>query len=554
MMMRFALRTPGLATLVMTLAVCSMAAASQPAARQVPADSDGPLVTGGTSALHRGVYEVALKSDGEINDPYLGSKLTVTFTRPDGSLVTVDGFYDGGRTFKARAYCDAVGQWSWKSASDQAGLDDKSGSFQVVASPLPGKLRRHSDDPRQFAYDDGQWFLHIGDTGYRYVAPTEPRWQAYFDQAVELGVTKIRVWFCQGRHDVQNLLTKDRRGLNLSYWQEIDRRLLYALGRAPHVQMQLIPYGEDGPELNRYGAGDPAAQLIAAHAQARLSALPNVQWTISNDRLMLRDGRQPASPHQVPAAVIDRIGRDMAAREPWGTLLTNHQSRRSGYAFVDSPWSDIITLHDLDQVAGEVILKYRPQAERPVVLDEDRYECYRPPAHPRYFFRRLMWASLLSGGHATYGGLRTYEPYDGKQQGVQGYQDARRAGVLKGGADDFVHIHRFFADAGLALVGMEPNDAMGGNDGLAVKVIAGEKAIIAYLQNADSRTPETANVAETQATCRLSLPPDGWRIRWYDPRTGRWHENPGEGQIGGGGARSFQSPFPGDAVLLLSRL
>jgi hypothetical protein len=148
--------------------------------------------------------------------------------------------------------------------------------------------------------------------------------------------------------------------------------------------MQLIPYGEDGPELNRYGAGDPAAQLIAAYAQARLSALPNVQWTISNDMLMLREG-QPQRPYEVPAAVIDRIGRDMAAREPWGTLLTNHQRRRSGYAFVDSPWSDIITLHDLDQVAGEVILKYRPQAERPVVLDEDRYECYRPPSPSALF-------------------------------------------------------------------------------------------------------------------------------------------------------------------------
>jgi hypothetical protein len=540
MIMYFASRTSGLATFVMTFAVCSMAVAG------------GPLVAGGASAWHRGVYEVALTSDNEIHDPYLGSKLTVTFTRPDGSLVTVDGFYDGGRTFKARAYCDAPGQWSWKSASDQAGLDGKSGSFQVVASSLPGKLCRHPQDPQQFAYDDGRWFLHIGDTGYRYVAPTEPRWQAYFDQAVELGVTKIRVWFCQGRHDVQNLLTKDRRGLNLSYWQEIDRRLLYALGRAAHVQMQLIPYGEDGPELNRYGANDPAAQLIAAYAQARLSALPNVQWTISNDMLMLSQG-QPKRAYEVPAAVIDRIGRDMAAREPWGTLLTNHQRRRSGYAFVDAPWSDIITLHDLDQVAGELILKYRPQAQRPVVLDEDRYECYRPPAHPRYFFRRLMWASLLSGGHATYGGLRTYEPYDGKQQGVQGYQDARRAGALTGGADDFVHIHRFFADAGLTLVGMEPNDAMGGNDGHAVKVIAGEKAIIVYLQNADSRTPETANAAEAQATCRLNVPPGDWQIRWYDPRTGGWHENPGAGHISGGDARSFQSPFPGDAVLLLSR-
>ena len=31
---------------------------------------------------------------------------------------------------------------------------------------------------------------------------------------------------------------------------------------------------------------------------------------------------------------------------------------------------------------------------------------------------RLAVVSLLSGGHATYGGLRTFEPYDGKLKGA----------------------------------------------------------------------------------------------------------------------------------------
>ena len=95
--------------------------------------------------------------------------------------------------------------------------------------------------------------------------------------------------------------------------------------------------------------------------------------------------------------------------------------------------------------------------------------------HDRHFFRRLMWASLLSGGHATYGGLNTYEPFAGadKVQGVQGYLSAVRDGQRNDGAADFPHIRRFFAEAGLKLVGLRPNDAMGDNDGHGVKVIAG---------------------------------------------------------------------------------
>ena len=44
-------------------------------------------------------------------------------------------------------------------------------------------------------------------------------------------MTKIRTWFAQSRSTVEALYSKDRSGLMLDYWQEIDRRLRYALER-----------------------------------------------------------------------------------------------------------------------------------------------------------------------------------------------------------------------------------------------------------------------------------------------------------------------------------
>ena len=105
----------------------------------------------------------------------------------------------------------------------------------------PGPRRSTTQgEPNQFAYDNGEWYLHIGDTGYRYLTATEPEWQAYIDQAVQMGATKVRAWFCQARSDVQILFGETRTALNLSYWQEIDRRLVYALERHPHIQFKLI--------------------------------------------------------------------------------------------------------------------------------------------------------------------------------------------------------------------------------------------------------------------------------------------------------------------------
>lgn len=507
------------------------------------------FVTGTPTAPHRGVWETELSFDASDGNPFFDVELHFVFSLPDGKEVKAEGFYRGGNKWTGRAYCAQEGKWKWRTESNRAALAGKQGAFEVVTSQLPGKLRQHPQDQRQFAYDNGQWFLHLGDTGYRYVVDTEPLWQQYIDEAAEVGFNKIRVWFCRGRSDIAAVFSPDRQGMDLPYWDEAERRLIYALEKYPHIQFQLIIYGEDLAELQRYGEGDRAAVLVARHAQARFSAFPNVQWCISNDTIISpAPGKRNAAP-----ATIDRIGQDMRKREAWDTLLSNHQARFTGNSFADAPWSDIITLEDRDQVAGALLLQYRTVGNDPVVLDEDRYGIYISPKHDRYFFRRLMWASILSGGHATYGGLATYEPFAGadKIKGVQGYLTAVREGRLDDGAADFRHIRNFFAEAGLTPVGLQPNDAMAGNDGHSVKVLAGDKTIIAYLQNPDSPAPEAANVAETSASCRLHLPAGGWRVRWFDPRSAQWHANEGREAISSG-SHNFKSTFPGDAVLLLT--
>lgn len=500
----------------------------------------------GDAAPHRGVYEIVLRADEDHEDPYFGVDLRVEFTRPDNSTVLVEGFYDGGQTFKARAYCDALGPWRYRTRSNLRSLSGKTGAFIVRESNLPGKLRIHSRDPRLFAYDNGDWFLHIGDTGYRYVVQSEPKWREYIDEAAEADFTKIRTWFAQARSTVEALYTKDRKTPALEYWQEIDRRIRYTLTQHPHIILQLIPYAEDTGELIRYDKGDRLAQFIARYAQARWSAFPNVHWEISNDReIVTEPDLGKLRGRQISHHVIARIGRDMKEREPWGTLITNQQARHAGYSFVDEPWSDIITLEDLDQAGGKIVLEYRRKGNHPVVLDEDRYEAYRNPTNPRYFFRRFMWANLLSGGHATYGGLRTYEAFDGGPiRGVQGYFTSNRLGVLSQGAHDYRHIHTFFKETGLTLVGMEPNDALVGGDPLRAKCIHNDDIYIVYAANPNGNAPATDSPRVEKPDVQIRLPEGSYSVRWYNPRMGTW----AQGQpISGGGSRQLTAP-QADAV------
>jgi hypothetical protein len=418
----------------------------------------------------------------------------------------------------------------------------------VIESDLPGKLRLHPEDRRQFVFDNGDWFLHIGDTGYRYLTTTEKKWRSYIDQAVTMGATKIRTWFCQGRSDVQILFSDERRSLNLEYWQEMDRRLDYALEQYPQIQFQLIPYGEDIAELKRYAANDKMAKLVAQYAQARFSAYPNVQWCISNDREVISGGEE--SGRKILASTIQQIAQDMRLREPWGTLLTNHQSRFTGYHFPNDKWSDITTLEDLDQVTGALILKYRNRSDTPVVLDEDRYETYREPEYPRYYFRRLMWSSLLSGGHATYGGYRTYEAHVTSKiekdtvdvNGIQGYYDGNAKLV---GANDFIYIHRFFKDAQLTLAGLTPDDAFVGGKPTHFKCIRDKKVSVIYLANPDHPSPGIAMAADTIANIKVSLP--AATAKWFSPSSGKWSE---EMQLSKG-IQNLKAPSGGDWIILL---
>ncbi len=506
------------------------------------------VTSGNEDASLRGVYEIMLATKQAPIQPFKPNLVQVTFTKTDGTEVKVDAFYDGGSVFRARAYCGIPGDWTWFCNSEDTSLMGKHGKFTVVESDLPGKLRQDPADQYQFIFDNGDWFLHIGETGYRYLTNTERKWKSYIDQAVLMGATKIRTWFCQGRHDVQILFSDDGNSMNLGYWKEMDRRLTYALEQYPQLQFQLIPYGEDTEELKRYANGDKMAKLIAQYAQARFSAYPNVQWCISNDREIITEGEE--SGRKIHASTIHQIAQDMVGREPWGTMITNHQSRFSGYQFIDAKWSDITTLEDLDQVSGELLLEYREKSNKPVVMDEDRYETYRQPEHPRYFFRRLMWASLLSGGHATYGGYRTYEAHVigdiGKDtidvRGIQGYYDG--SAKLTGG-NDLIHIHRFFQDARLTLSGVTPDDDFVGGDPLQFKCIRDENVCIIYLVNPDNPSPENAKASDKIPNVELSIPDA--TVKWFNPSTGKWSE---EKKISGG-KQKLKAPSAGDWIILL---
>jgi len=494
----------------------------------------------------RGVITLRFSCDFDPRNPFTEIYLKSVFIKPGGDSVKVNGFYDGNNTFKIRAYCSETGKWRWYTNSNVNCMNGRKGCFSVIPSKNKGKLRINKKDPHQFMFDNGDWYLHIGETGYRYLVDNELWWREYIDQVSITGITKIRCWVARSRHTVESVFNDDRSGLNLAYWQEMEKRLDYALQHHPQIIIQIIPFAEDEQELKSFRKGDPLTRKALEYMQARWSSYPNVIYCISND--MNINGEKEL------LDAVNMSGDYLYREEPWGTLITNHQKRYQGYSFTQSHWSDIITIQDIDQISGQKVLEYRKRSSCPVVLDEDRYETWRNPMHDRYYFRRLMWANLLSGGHATYGGLRTYEMFSDTltHSGIMGYYRANHLGLLEDGAHDFFYVHKFFTDKCLDLINWTPSDSLVGNRPELFKCMQKENDFIIYLQNPDDPPdPVHANVSDCVPELKISLPEYDYTVNWYCPRSGLWYD---QYSIKGSKQTKLAAPAGKDWIVYISMI
>ena len=97
-------------------------------------------------------FEAVLENSTVYEDPYRDVTLEATFLWPDGSVLHTWGFYDGGRTWRARYMPDQIGTWQYTLAFSD-GAPGASGCFECVPSPsgdasdVPGMLSVDESNP-----------------------------------------------------------------------------------------------------------------------------------------------------------------------------------------------------------------------------------------------------------------------------------------------------------------------------------------------------------------------------------------------------------------------
>ncbi|GAA4433543.1 DUF5605 domain-containing protein [Georgenia halophila] len=392
----------------------------------------------------RGGSTVALYSVVEL--PFTGpatpvpadrTPLTVTFAHEGGHVVEVPGFWDGADRYLARFAPEVEGRWTWSSASDVPRLAGRSGELAVG----PAEPGEHGPvrvaGTFHLAHADGTPFRPVGATVYNWLHQDEPLFSETVDAIAGAGLNKLRFMvFPQAGGYVEHFpeLLPFERGADgrydvsrpvVEYFRRLDAavRLLQARG----VQADVLIY--NAYDNARFGLDTLTEDEDAAYLRylvARLSAYPNVWWSLCNEFDLL----------DRPTARWDRAGELLAATDPHEHLRSVHNWVRL-YDY-NKPWVThaSIQLGQATEDVGRASL-FRDAYRKPIVLDEIKYEGDVPERWGHLTPQQLVhqfWIATVSGCYASQGESFTLE--NGSLHIVQGGplrgESPPRLGFLRG--------------------------------------------------------------------------------------------------------------------------
>lgn len=531
--------------------------------------------TGATAATF-GVHEVLLTGDGRVANPF-DTQVTVLFTPSSEAKQarTVQAFYDGENTWRARAYVSESGLWRWESRCEtDVQLDGKSGSFNAIASTLRGRLLPHPKNPRQWITEDGRWFLNLSDTAYFLLCAqdgngdpvTDEGARQYIRDDVERGITSVRCFAASRRGGFSESSeqwkawhfdgsTFDR--LRLENLQCADRRLRMLLNEYPDVAVQLIMFPLEGyARDDRFWAALSQAQRdrLVRNLVARFAAYPQIFWLMTNDAHY--GDKFPKN-----NAMVREVGGYLQRHDPWQHPRSTGHARRLPFYFGREDWATYVHIEHAHDLGALQYGQYHAFA-KPVFLSEDRYEqdhgTRQDPLHMRYWQRRLFWSWLLAGGSANYGGRWwTVHPYGAT--GVRAGTFQKRTGAPFGtaltGLDSVRPIRDYFEQRAIDLGHFEPDHTLveavtGRTDAGSPRLLRrGRQEFLIYHPHAaaDEQAAEVNSSGAAQLRLDLRAAKGTFSVEWYRALEGQSQNGT---DVTGGDWRELTAPWSGADVVV----
>lgn len=514
--------------------------------------------------------ELTFESKLTYANPLQEARLQVAFTSPSGRVVTVDGFWDGNLTWRARFMPDELGAWKWQTeCSDKAngGLNRAKGQFECVAAAGKDRFSQHgairvATDKRHLEHADGTPFFWLGDTCWNGALLSKPEdWSQYIRERTRQQFTAVQWVATQWRASPEGDLLKrkaftgtDKIAVNPEFFQQLDAKA-DALNRAGLLNVPVLLWaigsGSD-PKVNPgFVLPEDQAILLARYMVARWQA-NHVVWILPGDG----DYRGPK------AERWKRIGQGVFGGRPHApTMLHPGGMHWVWNEFKDEAWLDLMGYqsgHGDDaktlqwMLTGPPATDWKKEPFRPFLNLEPPYEnhvAYQSKARiaPETTRRAVYW-SLLNAPTAgiTYGGHGIW----GWDDGTRPPTDHPRSGVplpwqkalLMPAAEQMAHLAKLFSAIPFEQLRPAPEVLVHqpGEEKPALWLAAArtldKSTTVIY-------TPLLQNIELRQR----DLPP-GFKLTWRNPRDGSTSAVVG---VVNGSNLIVAPPSEGDWVLLI---
>ncbi|MEZ4272610.1 MAG: DUF4038 domain-containing protein [Myxococcota bacterium] len=497
-------------------------------------------------------WEQSLTSAKSYSNAYTDVTVSATYTGPQGQEFTVDGFWDGGSTWKIRTAFSAAGTWNWTTKSSDTsntGLHNRSGSVNVGTYGGSNSLYQRgflkvSSNKRYLVYDDGTPFLWMGDSAW--VGPlkdSQTNWQTYVNDRIAKRFTVTQVtagapgWASNTDINGNAPFTNgDLSRWNPLFGQEFDRRIQYANDKG----LVLLVVGLMEP-IGRYPAS-AAAVRFARNIAARLAG-NFVIFSPSFDSLYESVGddvgsalRQASSRHLVTQHVGTSLS---AAQSYYDKSYLNFSASQSGH-----------NRGNREACASNAIKwnlsLYERSPFKPVINLETYYDANNTaPAGASGAYlgtakdaRQMGYLSWLSGSLGyTYGALGVWDWETDSSKGSYWTK-----AIAFPSSTQMKHMSTFFG--GIAWWTLAPAHALVQSNPSAYL----SKRVVAKSPSGDlavAYTPDSNPITLSMASFVGAM-----QARWFNPTTGTFTNI--AGTFDNSGTHGFTPPASGDWLLLLT--
>ncbi|GAB3325018.1 DUF5605 domain-containing protein [Larkinella ripae] len=361
-----------------------------------------------------GLYEISLAGPSGGN-PFTDVWLSAEFSL-GAKKIKVTGFYDGEGVYKIRFMPDSVGQWSYRTASNVKALTGKRGTLACRAPSAANHGPVKVWNMYHFQYANGKPYYPFGTTAYAWTHQSEALQEQTLNTLKTAPFNKIRMCvfpktysYVEDEPALFAYQAKNRSKrvdgtlhyewdftrFNPVFFRHLEKRIA-DLAKL-NIEADLIifhPYDKGRWGFDSMGMKNDLFYI--KYLVARLSAYPNVWWSLANEFDFIKNKSRED---------WDVYSKAVVEADPFHHLCSIH----NGTEYFDNwkPYYTHVSIQNGSVVEdfGRAVL-LRDAYRKPVVYDEVCYEGNLPQRWGRLSAEEMtetFWQGVIAGTYVTHG-------------------------------------------------------------------------------------------------------------------------------------------------------